>query len=101
VLPNPLPAGRLESVSVGTVDSASTQLETTRPLPKSNHAAGTYQSTIRDSQRGLILQALDDAGWIIGGPQGAAALLGLKRTTLITKMRKFGISRPEAPSELS
>jgi transcriptional regulator with GAF, ATPase, and Fis domain len=42
----------------------------------------------------LILQALQAAGWIIGGPDGAAARLGLKRTTLIAKMKKLGISRP-------
>jgi transcriptional regulator with GAF, ATPase, and Fis domain len=50
--------------------------------------------TFTDSQRALILQALEATGWVIGGPHGAAARLGLKRTTLITKMRKFGILRP-------
>lgn len=50
--------------------------------------------TLRDSERALILEALQSAGWVIGGPRGAAARLGLKRTTLITKMRYFGISRP-------
>jgi hypothetical protein len=34
------------------------------------------------------------AGWIVGGSRGAAARLGLKRTTLIAKMRRLGISRP-------
>ncbi len=52
------------------------------------------QSTFRDSQRALILQALQAAGWMVGGPGGAAARLGLKRTTLIAKMKKLGISRP-------
>jgi len=47
-----------------------------------------------DSQRTLILRALHAAGWIVGGSRGAAARLGLKRTTLNTKMKKFGISRP-------
>jgi formate hydrogenlyase transcriptional activator len=37
---------------------------------------------------------LEAAGWLIGGPTGAAAKLGLKRTTLISKMKKLGISRP-------
>jgi len=35
---------------------------------------------------------------VIGGPKGAAAKLGLKRTTLIHKMQKLGISRPGLPS---
>jgi len=50
--------------------------------------------TFRDSQRTLILRALHASGWVLGGPRGAAARLGLKRTTLISKMRKLGISRP-------
>ena len=51
-------------------------------------------TTLRDSERTLILQALEAIGWVIGGPKGAAAKLGLKRTTLIHKMQKLGISRP-------
>lgn len=52
------------------------------------------QPTLRDSERILILQALDAVGWVIGGAAGAAAKLGLPRTTLIGKMKKLGISRP-------
>jgi formate hydrogenlyase transcriptional activator len=52
------------------------------------------ESTFWDSQRGVILRALDASGWVVGGLRGAAARLGLKRTTLISKMRKLGISRP-------
>jgi hypothetical protein len=47
-----------------------------------------------DSDRALILETLEQAGWIVGGPRGAAAKLGLKRTTLLAKMRRMGISRP-------
>ena len=50
--------------------------------------------TLKDSERILILQTLQAAGWIVGGPLGAAARLGLKRTTLVAKMKKLGISRP-------
>jgi transcriptional regulator with GAF, ATPase, and Fis domain len=49
---------------------------------------------LEDSDRALILETLEQAGWIIGGPRGAAAKLGLKRTTLLAKMRRLGISRP-------
>jgi formate hydrogenlyase transcriptional activator len=52
------------------------------------------QSSFSDSTRALILRALQATGWIIGGPDGAAARLGLKRTTLIAKMKKLGIVRP-------
>jgi transcriptional regulator with GAF, ATPase, and Fis domain len=52
------------------------------------------RTTLRDSEHSLILQTLEDVGWVIGGAKGAAARLGLKRTTLIAKMNKLGISRP-------
>jgi formate hydrogenlyase transcriptional activator len=42
----------------------------------------------------VILQTLEATAWVIGGPNGAAAKLGLKRTTLICKMQKLGIYRP-------
>jgi formate hydrogenlyase transcriptional activator len=56
----------------------------------------TLQSsmTLEDSDRTLIVETLEQAGWIVGGPRGAAAKLGLKRTTLLAKMRRLGISRP-------
>ena len=47
-----------------------------------------------ESESALILETLEQAGWIVGGPRGAAARLGLKRTTLLAKMRRLGISRP-------
>ena len=40
-----------------------------------------------------ILEALRETGAVIGGEKGAAARLGLKRTTLLSKMQKLGISR--------
>jgi transcriptional regulator with GAF, ATPase, and Fis domain len=59
------------------------------------------QDTFSDSTRALILKTLQAAGWIIGGPDGAAARLGLKRTTLISKMKKLGISRPLRQNEMN
>jgi len=47
-----------------------------------------------DGEREIILRALRDAHGIIAGPEGAAARLGMKRTTLQSKMRKLGIRRP-------
>jgi formate hydrogenlyase transcriptional activator len=57
--------------------------------------------TFEDSQRALILRALHASGWIVGGPRGAAARLRLKRTTLISKMKKLGISRPVRQLEVA
>jgi formate hydrogenlyase transcriptional activator len=54
-----------------------------------------------DSQRALILEVLQAARWVIGGPSGAAAHLGLKRTTLVAKMKKLGISRPARQKDMN
>lgn len=69
------------------------------PLPVLDNNRVTLpprQGTLSDSTRAVILQALRATGWVIGGPGGAAARLGLKRTTLIAKMKKLGISRPSS-----
>ncbi len=68
----------------------------TELMTPSLHRTGTFQSsmTLEDSDRGLIVETLEHAGWIVGGPRGAAAKLGLKRTTLLAKMRRLGIFRP-------
>jgi len=60
------------------------------------HRTQAFQSsmTLEDSHRALIVETLEQTGWVIGGPRGAAAKLGLKRTTLLTKIRRLGISRP-------
>jgi formate hydrogenlyase transcriptional activator len=51
--------------------------------------------TLEDAEREHILKALREAKWTIGGAAGAAAKLGMKRTTLQSKMQKLGISRPQ------
>jgi len=78
VLPNPLPQQQTELMIPS--------LHRTRPFQSS--------TALEDSKRCLILEALEQVGWIVGGPRGAAAKLGLKRTTLLAKMRRLGISRP-------
>ncbi|HVI09477.1 MAG TPA: sigma 54-interacting transcriptional regulator [Candidatus Binatia bacterium] len=67
-------------------DSMAPSLHQTRTFPSS--------ITLEDSYRALILETLEQAGWVVGGPRGAAVKLGLKRTTLLAKMRRLGISRP-------
>jgi transcriptional regulator with GAF, ATPase, and Fis domain len=54
--------------------------------------------TLNDAHRVLIIKTLRETNWVVGGPDGAAAKLGLKRTTLITKMRRLGISTGSAKS---
>ena len=67
------------------------------PLPPSQAntvPAALPQGTLREHEATLILQTLRAAGGMIGGPRGAAARLGLKRTTLVSKMKRLGIYRP-------
>ncbi len=65
------------------------------PAPQGNvMPPGTSRGTLRDHETALILQTLHTTGGIIGGPQGAAARLGLSRTTLISRMKRLGIYRP-------
>ncbi len=65
-----------------------------RPAPASSRASAAAPSTLADAERDHILGVLREAGWVLGGPDGAAARLGMKRTTLQSKMKKLGISRP-------
>jgi formate hydrogenlyase transcriptional activator len=57
------------------------------------HATNSGTTTLEQAEREHILKALRESDWIIGGPVGAAAKLGMKRTTLQSKMQKLGISR--------
>jgi len=50
--------------------------------------------TLEEAQRGHIVRTLKDTNWVIGGPAGAAAQLGTKRTTLQYRMKKLSITRP-------
>ena len=54
-------------------------------------------NTLHDVERDHILRTLDETGWVLGGPAGAAHHLGLKRTTLISKLKKLGIRHSRAP----
>ncbi len=54
----------------------------------------TNGGTLEDAQRKHILAALEETNWVLGGTNGAAARLGMKRSTLQFRMRRLGISRP-------
>jgi len=54
---------------------------------------------IQDAERVHIVQVLDKCGWKIKGPGNAAELLGLKPSTLRSRMKKLNITRPHATHE--
>jgi formate hydrogenlyase transcriptional activator len=66
-------------------------LENWAPLEPEPEVAN---STLEDKVRREILAACQRANWKLGGPRGAAARLGLKRTTLFYKMKRLGVAPP-------
>jgi formate hydrogenlyase transcriptional activator len=52
--------------------------------------------TMDQAEKNHIIRALQRTGWVLGGPQGAAALLGMNRSTLWSRMKKLGIEAPKA-----
>ncbi len=86
VLPNPLPAAGIRTVN------------TSAPV-RNSPTSSAPPTTLKESERVLIMRTLESVGWVIGGPKGAATKLGLKRTTLIHKMQKLGIARPGLESD--
>jgi formate hydrogenlyase transcriptional activator len=62
-------------------------------LKHSGHADAQGAITLKDAERDHILKILSQTRWVVAGPNGAAALLGVKRSTLYFRMQKLGISR--------
>jgi len=58
-------------------------------------AVAPRSQTLDEAMRAHILDALRSTNWVVGGPHGAAARLGVKRTTLVARMEKLGICRPQ------
>src|ERR1700740_600799 len=67
-------------------NSLHSSLVNTYPVPLHSAPTGTF----REAEGAMILRALHASGWVVGGRRGAAAWLGLKRTTLISKRRELG-----------
>jgi len=63
-------------------------------------SAASGGNALEQARREQIVRALHNTNWVIGGARGAAAQLGLKRTTLAYKMQKLGISRPTGVMDL-
>lgn len=74
-----------------TLEIPLTELKRQSRSTKQTNSSTTLESVERDH----ILRVLSETRWVIGGPSGAAARLGMNRTTLNHRMRKLGISRPQ------
>jgi formate hydrogenlyase transcriptional activator len=83
-----------------TLDVPIAALNGRRVLPAASAAGAPRDGgaeTLEAADRRHILAALERTNWVIAGPAGAAAQLGVKRSTLQFRMRKLGITRPAAP----
>jgi formate hydrogenlyase transcriptional activator len=89
-----VPVAELKEVSTAAVFAA--PIDVASPAAPSSSPAGPsgLPRTLDEAQRQHILQVLRQTQWRIAGPRGAAAILGIKRTTLQARMRKLGIKRP-------
>jgi formate hydrogenlyase transcriptional activator len=66
------------------------------PMGELKHSVGSDSRgaiTLKDAERDHILKTLKQTRWVVAGPSGAAARLGMKRSTLYFRMQKLGISR--------
>ncbi|MEA2102891.1 MAG: sigma 54-interacting transcriptional regulator [Thermodesulfobacteriota bacterium] len=64
-------------------------------------SAASELRSLEEVERDHIIQVLEGCGWKVSGPYGAARILGLKRTTLVSRMKKLGIERPGANNQSS
>ena len=110
----PFPAKRWKRSHVITGQETSANSKTSSNAPSSSRAArhSTFLCrgiisralaphasplTLEAAEREHILRTLRETKWVIAGPRGAAARLGMKRTTLQSRMAKLGITRPGRP----
>jgi formate hydrogenlyase transcriptional activator len=62
----------------------------------SKSANGALYNVLEETERQQILQTLKQCNWVVAGPNGAAARLGMNRSTLQVRIHKLGISRDSA-----
>ena len=73
------------------------ELKQAADIPESaSYGVTPKPRTLKEAERKHILQALAETNWVVGGAKGAAARIGLQRTTLLSKMQRLGISRAQA-----
>jgi formate hydrogenlyase transcriptional activator len=71
----------------------------TMTVPLGGHSR--QHQTLEEAERVHILRTLKELRWVVGGPNGAAARLGMRRSTLQFRMKKLGIVRPGREGDAS
>jgi formate hydrogenlyase transcriptional activator len=72
-------------------------LENTKSASRAENL-GSMQRVLEETERKQILAALEESRWVVAGPKGAAARLGMKRSTLQVRMQKLRIARSSKPN---
>ena len=85
-----LSSGRVLQIETRDLHAGNGSARRAAPLEKST------DSTLEAVERAHILATLHGTGWLVGGPNGAAAVLGVNRSTLQFRMKRLGIRRPRA-----
>src|SRR5467141_2061513 len=84
------------SVDVADLKFPKTNHPEERVAPPNSTTNGGLNHLLEETERQQVLQALKQCNWVVAGPDGAAALLGVNRSTLQVRIRKLGISRGTA-----
>ncbi|HEX4613287.1 MAG TPA: sigma 54-interacting transcriptional regulator, partial [Urbifossiella sp.] len=93
-----LSAGPELRIPLGELAAVAAPESSALPSIPSTPPAAPRPPTLKEAEREMIARALEASNGVIGGPSGAAARLGLKRTTLISRMHKLGLGKPVGPS---
>jgi transcriptional regulator with GAF, ATPase, and Fis domain len=84
--------GTALSVDVADLKFPKTSHPEERPVAAKSETNGALHNVLKETERQQILQALKRSNWVVAGPHGAAARLGMNRSTLQVRIRKLGIS---------
>ncbi len=85
-----LSPGPVLKLNVAELKNSKTRIQKSEP----ENGPRTSGGSLADAEREHILGVLRESRWVLGGPNGAASRLAMKRTTLQSKMKKLGIERP-------
>ena len=89
-------AGPALNVDVGDLKFPKVSHPEEKAAAPNSTTSGALHNLLEETERQQVLQALKQCNWVVAGPNGAAALLGINRSTLQVRIRKLGISRGAA-----
>ena len=88
--------GPVLDLDVAELQFAKATRQKERPATPKSPTNGALHDVLQETERQQILEALKQCNWVVAGPHGAAARLGMKRSTLQKRVHKLGIARSSA-----